>query len=132
MIFGQSRVPFDRPAAARRGFNPTLPNTGFVSNQVPFSTMLPEMAVIPGGIRQPLHAQPGVSRPSAPVATVPASAAVPGQVPATAKLPGRVSNAPRAINPALTMALGLMPPFFARGGQKRAITAMQAGRKPTF
>lgn len=125
MIFGQARVPFNRPAAARRGFNPTLPNTGFVQNQVPFATMLPGMAVIPSGIRHPLHAQPGVSVPAAP-------AAMPGQVPVTAKLPGRVSNAPRAINPALTMALGLMPPFFARGGQKRAIAAMQAGRKPTF
>lgn len=128
MIYGalqDSRVPFERPAAAKPGFQPRSLDTGFVSDVNPFPTIMnPHMTRISSSIRMPLAAEPG----GAPGTVAPSGAA---SAPAAAGLPGRVTNSPRVMSPALVMALGLQPRV--RGGVRSGVrpdSFVGGGRNP--
>jgi hypothetical protein len=82
MIFGESRVPFERPVQATAGFIPRSLDTGFVApenNPLP-QIMAARLLRAPAGVHQPISAEPGVipgtsSQPVTVTATQPPSGA---------------------------------------------------------
>lgn len=83
MIFGESRVPFERPVQASTGFIPRSMDTGFVTpERNPFpQVMAAQLLRLPSGVHQPLTAEPGVlpqstTPPAVPTAQPPSGAAI--------------------------------------------------------
>lgn len=123
MIFGEPRVPFDRPVQATPGFVPRSLDTGFIPEIQPYPQIMPGiMARLPAGVRQPLAAEPG---------TVPAATAA-GM---TAQPPSATSIKQKSacmMSIPLMMALGIFPGPRAggiRGGLNPA-KLVSSGRNP--
>jgi hypothetical protein len=124
MIFGESRVPFERPVQAGAGFVPRSLDTGFVPEFDPFpQIMRVPMARLPAGVHHPLTAEPGVlpapTATTAPVETPPSATAI--------KRKGM-----HMMSPALIMALGIQPSP-RRGGIRAGLdpsSLVTAGRNP--
>lgn len=105
MIFGDPRVPFDRPVQATSGFVPRSLDTGFIPTEMdPFSqVMLPRLARLPAGVHHPLVAESGV---------LPSTGAEAVAVAATAQPPSATAIKKRSMRmmpPALLMAIGVFP-----------------------
>ncbi len=88
MILGQTRTPFQTPAAAIPGFQPKLPSTGYYSHFHPFTQVTHAMVSAPGMYRPPL--EPAMGPHSLPDVPMPMPAAAPTS-PALPK-PGGVSG----------------------------------------
>jgi hypothetical protein len=121
MIFGEPRVPFERPIQATSGFVPRSLDTGFVAPEnVPLpQVMAARLTRLPGGVHHPLTAEPGVLPPAAPT----------DQPPSPAKI--RAKSA-RMLPIPLLMTIGMFSPPKV-GGIRAGLnpTAMvAAGQKP--
>lgn len=101
MIFGEARVPFERPVQASPGFMPRSLDTGFVAPENnPFpQIMAARLLRAPTGVHQPLTAEPGVL----PAAAAAAAAAAP-QPPSGEAIKKRGM---RMLPPSLLMRLGI-------------------------
>ena len=73
MIFGEPRVPFERPVQATAGYHPRSMDTAFIAaEQNPFpQIMAARLARLPSGVHQPLAAEPGSLPGTAPVPVTP-------------------------------------------------------------
>ena len=76
MIFGEPRVPFERPVQGTAGYVPRSLDTGFIPEIQAFPQIMPAvMARMPAGVHQPLTAEPGGTMPAASPEAVAAAAA---------------------------------------------------------
>ena len=127
MIFGEPRVPFERPVAGTAGFVPRSLDTGFIPEIQAFPQIMPAvMARMPAGVHLPLSAEPG-SLPAASPAAV-AAAATP-QPPSTAA----IKNKSMGMMPIpLMMAIGVFPSPRSGGirGGLNPSRLVQRGRNP--
>lgn len=117
MLFGEPRVPFERPAAGTAGFVPRSLDAGFIPTDVGAAMpqiLMPQLVRLPAGVHQPLKAEPG-ALPAQPPGAVAAAAQAVAQPPSATKIKKR---AMRALPPSLVMALGIMPP--PRAGNVRS------------
>lgn len=126
MIFGEPRVPFERPVQATTGFIPRSLDTGFIApEQIPFpQIMAARMQRLPGGVHQPTQAEPGVALP-------PAQPVAPAEQPPSANAIIKRKSA-RMLPIPLLMTVGMFSP--PRSGGVRAgidpTKIVARGRKP--
>lgn len=121
MIFGEPRVPFERPVQATPGFVPRSMDTGFVAPEhLPFpQVMAARLSRLPMGVHQPLKAEPGVLPPASPVETPPSPAKIRAKAARMLPIPLLMTvgmfSPPRAggirsgLNPARMVAAGQKP-----------------------
>ena len=125
-----TRNPFTRPVQATPGFVPRSLDTGFVPEFGPFpSVMVPQMARLPMGIRNPLRSEPqGGGVPTA--GTLPADPSGQSSVPAGIPSPVKMHTG-RMMPPWLIQALGIMPSVRGvRAGYVNPAGIVASGRKP--
>lgn len=120
MLFGEPRVPFERPTAGTTGFVPRSMDAGFIPTDVGAAMpqiLLPQFVRLPKGVHQPVAAEPG----SLPAQDPSAVAAAAAAAQATAQPPSATAIKKRSMRMmpiSLIMALGIIPP--PRAGQVRS------------
>jgi len=122
----ETRNPFARPAAGRRGFIPQSLATQFVPEFEPFPTIMHWRGGqrLPRGIRNPPRSEPGAETPRADPS---GQSSIPASVPSPVKM-----KAGRMMPPGLVMALGIMPPVRGvRANRVNPLALVAAGRNPT-
>jgi len=123
MIFGEPRVPFERPVQGTPGFVPRSLDTGFVPEFQPYPMIMQTpMARMPAGVHQPLTAEPG----SVPAAVAAAAAPQPPSANAIKHKSMRMMPIP------LMMAVGIFPSP-RRGGIRSGLDPSRlvaGGRNP--
>lgn len=123
MIFGEPRVPFERPVQATASFLPRSVDSGFIAaEQNPFPQIMPaRLSRLPLGVHQPLTAEPG---------SLPAASPVTPQPPSPAKI--RAKGA-RMLPLPLLMTVGMFSPPRAGRGIRAGLNPsamVTAGQKP--
>lgn len=128
MIFGEPRVPFERPVQGTAGYVPRTLDTGFIPEIQAFPQIMPAvMARMPAGVHLPLSAEPGGTMPAA-NATAVAAAAAPQ--PPSANAIKQKSMGMMSIP--LMMAIGIFPSPRSGGihGGLNPSRLVQRGRNP--
>lgn len=118
MIFGDPRVPFERPAAGTANYVPRSMDAGFIPTDVGAAMpqiLLPQFVRLPKGVSQPVAAEPGSLPAQAPGSVAAAVAQVTAQPPSATAIKKRSM---RTLPVSLIMALGIIPP--PRAGQVRS------------